>query len=64
MKLRKVYGRSKSRVRTNVVVYCDDVGWTRVGAYGGTRGRQRALKLTTEEARVLLKALGAYLRNE
>ena len=58
----RIFGRTRSRRKGNVAVYCDAEGWTRIDYWqaGGTRAR-KSLPLTTEEARVLRRALGEYL---
>lgn len=58
----RLFGRSRSMKKQNVVVYLDNEGWTRVETWSATRRERRgSLKFTTEELRVLRKAIDQYL---
>lgn len=56
----KVYGRTRSTRKENVAVYCDAQGWTRVDVWT-VHERQGTIRMTTSAARVLRKAIDAYL---
>lgn len=59
----RIYGRTRAIRKHNVGVYCDDKGWSRVELWSvwGRDGRRGSLKMTTEELRVLRKAIDKYL---
>ena len=59
----RLYGRTESKRKENVAVYCDSEGYTRVDVWT-ILYRAGSIWMTTSAARVLYKALGEYLENE
>lgn len=55
-----LFGRTRSRRKENVAVYCDERGETRVEVWT-IHQRRGSLRMSLEAARVLHKALSEYL---
>ena len=59
----KVFGRTKSRRKENVAVYCDAKGETRVEVWTIFE-RRGSLRMSLSAARVLRRALNCYLESD
>ena len=58
----KIYGRHNATVKANIAVYASVEGHTMIERWS-KYSRSRSVALSLEEARVLYKALGEYLKD-